>query len=81
MSLDWKGPAVLKKLQRAQITGINATMAQSVEHAKNNHDWQNRTGTLEGSIAIAEYGHKTATGAAGQWATQWGAPAGRRKGT
>ena len=70
MSLDWKGPQVLKKAQQAQVDGINRTMAQSVEHAKRNHDWQNRTGTLEGSISIAEFGHRTQTGAEGLWGSR-----------
>ena len=70
MSLEWNGPEVLRLMGEAALTGINATMAQAVEHAKRNHEWINRTGTLEGSIAIAEYAHKAGRGARGLWGSK-----------
>ncbi len=70
MSLKWRGPQVLEKMKRAEVTGINATMAQAVEHAKRNHAWINRTGTLEGSIAIAEFAVRIARGARGLWGSK-----------
>ena len=70
MSLKWRGPQVLEKMKQAQVTGINATMAQAVEHAKRNHSWINRTGTLEGSIAIAEFAVRIARGARGLWGSK-----------
>lgn len=70
MSLRWFGGQVSANVKRAQVGGINRTMAEAAIHAKNNHEWRNRTGVLEGSIGIAEYGHSTANGAAGTWGSQ-----------
>lgn len=50
MALIWKGADVTKKLKRCVKKGMNQTMADASEYAKNNHPWRNRTGTLEGSI-------------------------------
>ncbi len=65
--LTWNGKRVLKRTNKATLVGINKTMAQAVEHAKNNHAWKNRTGTLEGSIKIVKYAHKVGKGAQGEW--------------
>jgi phage gpG-like protein len=70
MALDWQGPAVTAKLRRAQIEGINATMAAAAIHAKRNHPWRNRTGTLEGSIDIAEYAREHGRGVRGVWGSR-----------
>lgn len=67
MSLTWHGDRVLDRMREAQRIGVNATMARAVTHAKTNHDWQNRTGTLEGSIKIAEYAHRDGDGYRGLW--------------
>lgn len=70
MTLIWRGAEVMGKMARAQIFGINKTMAEAVEHAKRNHTWQNRTGTLEGSISIAEFAHPAGTGVRGTWGSK-----------
>lgn len=54
-SLKWSGKAVSEKMRKAQIVGVNRTMAACVVEAKRNHPWQNRTGLLEGGIDIADY--------------------------
>ena len=54
MTVTWRGKQVSRNVAKATIKGVNKTMSEAVQHAKNNHDWQNRTGTLEGSIAINE---------------------------
>lgn len=63
MSLKWRGPQVAEKLAQAAREGVNATMGVAVLHAKENHSFQNRTGTAERSIRIAReaetHGHKT----------------------
>lgn len=69
-TLDWRGPAVSAKMLQAQFFGLNKTLAQAVEHAKRNHAWQNRTGTLEGSIAIAEFAQRHGTGISGLWGSK-----------
>ena len=70
MSLDWRGRQVSAKMVKAQLFGINKTMAEAVEHAKRNHAWQNRTGTLEGSISIAEFAHPDGKGFSGLWGSK-----------
>ena len=70
MPVDWRGDELLKRIKKAQIFGINKTMSEAVIHAKSNHTWRNRTGTLEGSINIVTYGRETETGAEGVWGSQ-----------
>lgn len=69
-SLKWRGDELIRKVQEAQVYGVNATMAQCVEQAKNNHAWNNQTGTLEGSIAIAEYATREGSGVVGTWGSR-----------
>lgn len=68
--LNWEGKKVLATVNAATLKGINKTMANCVESAKRNHEWQNRTGTLEGSISIAEYAQKEGRGAYGLWGSK-----------
>lgn len=70
MTLRWQGEEVKRRMRAAQRQGINETMAASVIHAKRNHTWRNRTGTLEGSIAIVSSARDTTTGAEGRWGSQ-----------
>lgn len=65
MPLNWLGHNVSAKMKRAQIAGVNATMAAAVVHAKQNHTWQNQSGTLEGSIDIQDYARELARGGVG----------------
>lgn len=55
MALKWEGDKVTRKLRQAQVDAVNQTMAAAVRQAKQNHDWQNRTGVLEGSYAVVEF--------------------------
>lgn len=66
-SLKWYGKAVTEKMRKAQMTGVNQTMAACVVEAKNNHEWNNRTGVLEGAIDIAEYAAPEGDGVKGTW--------------
>lgn len=50
MALNWEGDKVIKKMDGCIMQGINQTMSAAAIHAKKNHPWRNRTGTLEGSI-------------------------------
>ncbi len=70
MTLDWKGDQVLAKMRKAQRFGVNKTMGQAVEHAKRNHAWQNRTGTLEGCIYIVEFAAQAGRGYRGEWGSK-----------
>lgn len=69
-SLKWNGEALTARMAKAQIAGVNKTMAACVTDAKNNHTWKNRTGVLEGSIDIAEYAHREGTGVVGSWGSK-----------
>lgn len=67
MNLIWKGDALKSKVKAAAIKGVNATMAQAVNHAKRNHGWKNRSGILEGGISIETYAEVYAEGVRGTW--------------
>lgn len=69
-SLNWTGAALTEKMRDAQKTGVNVTMAACVIHAKNNHNWKNQTGVLEGSIAIASFAREDGAGVVGTWGSQ-----------
>ncbi len=70
MTVRWNGKKVLAKVRKAQIVGVNQTMAAAERHAIANHTWQNRTGILEGSIGIATFARPKGTGVAGEWGVQ-----------
>ncbi len=63
----WEGPRVLGKMRKAEIRGINVIMSRCVKGAKNSHEWQNRTGILEGSIGVDIFARPQGSGAAGVW--------------
>lgn len=75
MTVNWKGETVKRNLRRAQIAGINTTMAACVLHAKQNHGpgahgaqrFETQTGSLERSVRIVEAGAATRDGARGLW--------------
>ena len=75
MSINWKGDAVLAKIRRAQITGVNTTMAAAVLHAKENHGpgahgagrFETQTASLERSVRIVEAAKRIRRGAKGTW--------------
>lgn len=66
-SLKWYGKALTEKMERAQVEGVNRTMAACVVDAKTNHPWQNRTGLLEGAIDIASFAAPHGGGVKGTW--------------
>jgi hypothetical protein len=66
-SLVWKGDVVKERMRKAQIRGVNATMAKCVVEAKSNHPWQNRTTVLEGGIDVVEYAIPDPLGVHGLW--------------
>lgn len=75
MPVNWKGGVVINKMQRAQISGVNTTMAAAVLHAKENHGpgahssgrFQTDTASLERSIRIVEAAKRILGGAKGTW--------------
>lgn len=67
MSTEWRGDQVKRKMMRAAVMGVNRTMAEAVVHAKQNHPWQNRTGTLEGSTQISQYAKQERDAVVGRW--------------
>ncbi len=70
MTLDWKGDQVVVKMRKAQRFAINKTMGQTVEYAKRNHAWRNRTGLLEGSISIIDFATRAGHGFRGEWGSK-----------
>lgn len=69
-NLNWNGPAITERLRAAQIEGVNRTMAACAVQAKRNHEWQNRTGVLEGAIGIVDYAVPEGSGVRGTWGVQ-----------
>jgi len=67
VSLRWRGREVLSRMEQAENLAVNATMEEAVVYAKNNHEWQNRTSVLEGSIKIVEFGSREGSGSRGLW--------------
>ena len=75
MAINWKGGAVISKMQRAQITGVNTTMAAAVLNAKTNHGpgahsagrFETQTASLERSVRIVEAAKRIVGGAKGTW--------------
>jgi hypothetical protein len=66
MTVKWEGDKVGAKMRRAQVEGIEATMAAAAIRAKRNHPWRNVTGILERSIGIAEHAKYMGGGAEGR---------------
>lgn len=49
--LEWLGPEVQARVERASVRAIDRTTLQTAEHARQNHKgWKSRTGRAEGSI-------------------------------
>ncbi|MEM6907369.1 MAG: phage morphogenesis protein [Pseudomonadota bacterium] len=69
-SLTWKGDGITARFRQAQIIGVNVTMSECVQHAKDNHSWQNRSGTLEGSLNIVDFAKAVPGGVVGRWGSQ-----------
>jgi hypothetical protein len=67
MALRWKGEQISLGMLRAQREAVDATMAECVIDAKTTHPWNNRTGTAEGSIQIAEPARDIPGGVRGVW--------------
>lgn len=70
MALNWLGKKLTGKMRRAQLEGVDATMAAAVIHAKNNHPWTNRTGILERSIGVIDHAKAGRSGVHGEWGSQ-----------
>jgi hypothetical protein len=68
VALEWNGREIARRIDAAQRIGINRTVSDAIVYAKRNHEWNNQTGTLEGSIQFAEYAHRVRDG----WRAIWG---------
>lgn len=75
MTLKWEGPAVRRRLLKAQIAGIDATMSAAILKAKADHGsgaharrrFETQTGELERSVRIVEPAKPYRSGARGSW--------------
>jgi hypothetical protein len=52
VALRWRGRRVAAKVLAATKLAVDQTTSQAVRHAKDDHPWQNQTGTLEGSLQM-----------------------------
>jgi HK97 gp10 family phage protein len=64
--LVWHGELVEERIIAACKIAVDATTAECVNHAKTNHPWTNRTGTLEGSI-MARPAEEEGLAVVGEW--------------
>lgn len=69
-TLTWNGDAVIERVRKAAIAGVNRVMGACVAEAKSSHTWQNRTGILEGGISIIGYAAPVDGGVQGTWGVQ-----------
>ena len=67
MTVKWRGKQVLSKLRRAQVKGVNITMQDAANHARQNHPWKSRTFELESSIQITTFARPKGRGVSGIW--------------
>lgn len=75
MTLKWEGDKVRRRVTRAAIAGIDATMSAAILHAKANHGasahaarrFQTRTGELERSVRIVQPAKRHGRGVRGLW--------------
>jgi len=65
--LELRFDELKRRTRNAGIAAVNRTMSECVIHAKQHHAWRNRTGTLEGSIRIANFATPHARGVRGSW--------------
>ena len=66
-AVQWRGPAIARKMRKSEIHGINVIMSRCVRHAKQNHEWINRRVVLEGSIDSHIPARPQGSGTAGVW--------------
>lgn len=52
--VNYRGLQVLANVQRATKQAIDETTEAAVQHARDNHSWVSRTGTLEASLRNEE---------------------------
>lgn len=67
MSLNWRGDEVQRSVERAARVGINATLTECVSRAKDEHPYENRTGTAERSVRIIAAARAVGNAVVGAW--------------
>ncbi len=70
MTLIWKGDELKEKVKKAERLGVDATMGEAAERAKNNHEWTYRKGTLERSIGIITRAVRLGQRFRGEWGSK-----------
>lgn len=78
MALDWKGDELKRKVQRASIAAVNATMSAAIIHAKAGHGmgahsqqrFVSRSGELERGTRIVMKAKPVGRGVLGRWGVQ-----------
>ena len=66
--LTWRGDQIRRKMIKASIVGVNQSMEFAVLHAKDKHEFTNRTSILERSFRIVEAARQISfRGVAGLW--------------
>ena len=66
MRTTWNGSRIVARAEADARLAIDKTTAAAVTIAKHNHGWENRTGTLEGSLQMRP-AEDQASRIVGQW--------------
>lgn len=67
MALDWRGPEVVRSVERAAKRAINAVMSDAVREAKDVHPFVTRSGDLERSVRIVKAARRVGDEIIGEW--------------
>ena len=69
--IEWHGDRIQANVDRAAKHSLNALMSRCVIRAKRYHpNWQNRTGTAEGSVTIIQYSTPKGKRIYGAWGSR-----------
>lgn len=56
-TLNWNGDALIQRVRRAAVAGVNETVDAARDDARLSHEWLDRTGQLEEEI-VSEHADK-----------------------
>ena len=73
--LDWKGDELKRKMDRASMLAVDATMSAAIIHARSNHGagahggnrFESHTGELERGTRITQHAKRDSRGIVGRW--------------
>ena len=71
VTLEWKAPALKKKLEKAAVKGVNRTLKEAVQQAKGHHPgWKSQSGDAEKSIKVLKSAEVDGNEVSGLWGSE-----------